>query len=433
MTVSTPPATAALPRSRLALLFMASLVLAAGNTAQQSVMPAIGTALGVDDVWISVAYTWSAVLWMTSAPFWARRSDRRGRKAMMAVGLWGFIASFTFGGIAIWLGLIGALPAMLALAAFAAVRSFYGGFGSAAPPAFQAYVASRTPPEDRTRVLSLMASSFGLGTVIGPALAPLLVIPGLGLVSSFVIYTAIGIAMLALLHWRLPDDRPAFPARGAIAGEPGSGGGDEALPATHGEEAPQARDRLRWRDPRLRPWLLSGLLGVHAQAMVSGLTGFLVLDRLGLRSDPVAGAGPIGLVMMCGALATLLAQWGLIPMLRIGPRLSCLWGMCIAGLGAAMLAFAQGLHPIALGFSVFSLGIGLFRPGYTAGASLAVSRGEQGEAAGIVASANGSAFILAPALGVWLYNHHALTGFAVIAGFCLLALAAALRARDAEA
>ena len=33
----------------------------------------------------------------------------------------------------------------------------------------------------RTQALSLIASSFGLGTVIGPALAPLMVLPFLGL------------------------------------------------------------------------------------------------------------------------------------------------------------------------------------------------------------------------------------------------------------
>lgn len=432
MTDATLPATAALPRARLALLFSASLLMAAGNTAQQSVMPAIGTSLGIDDVWISIAYTWSAVLWMAGAPIWARRSDRRGRKAMMAIGLWGFIAAFSLGGLAIWLGLSGVVPALWALLAFGAARSFYGAFGSAGPPAFQAYVASRTAPEDRTRVLSLMASSFGLGTVIGPALAPLLTVPGLGLVSSFAIYAALGLVMLGLLHWRLPDDRPAFAARGAITGEPGVSSGGESLGEENQVDEPSLPARLRWTDPRLRPWLLCGVLAVHAQAMVAGLAGFLVLDRLALRSDPEAGAGPIGLVMMCGALATLLAQWGLIPLLRLGPRLSCIAGMVVASAGALMLAMAQGLHPIALGFSVFSLGIGLFRPGYTSGASLAVSRSEQGAIAGIVASVNGSAFIFAPALGVWLYNHHATVGFAAIVGFCLLALAAALRARNAE-
>ena len=44
------------------------LVAAAGNTAMQSVMPSIGTALKVEDFWISLAYTWSALLWVLTNP-----------------------------------------------------------------------------------------------------------------------------------------------------------------------------------------------------------------------------------------------------------------------------------------------------------------------------------------------------------------------------
>ena len=92
----TGPTTAGvrLPRDRMALLFLVMLVTAAGNTAMQSVMPSIGTRLQVPDFWISLAYSWSAVLWMVMAPYWARRSDKRGRKAMMAIGLIGFTTSF---------------------------------------------------------------------------------------------------------------------------------------------------------------------------------------------------------------------------------------------------------------------------------------------------------------------------------------------------
>ena len=57
-----------LPKDRLTLLFLVMLVTAAGNTAMQSVMPSIGTRLQVPDFWISLAYSWSAVLWMIMAP-----------------------------------------------------------------------------------------------------------------------------------------------------------------------------------------------------------------------------------------------------------------------------------------------------------------------------------------------------------------------------
>ena len=180
MTAAAPQARPrTISRGRLVLLFTVMLVTAAGNTAMQSVMPSIGTALGVSDVWISLAYSWSAILWVTCAPIWAKRSDRRGRKAMMALGLVGFASSMALCGIVLWAGLAGLIPALWTLVLFALCRSLYGLLGSAAPPAVQAYVASRTPRAERTQALSLISSSFARSCCrTGPAL---LIFPLVGL------------------------------------------------------------------------------------------------------------------------------------------------------------------------------------------------------------------------------------------------------------
>jgi hypothetical protein len=61
-------------------------------------------------------------------------------------------------------------------------------------------------------------------------------------------------------------------------------------------------------------------------------------------------------------------------------------------------------YGITLGFALASLGFGLYRPGFTTGASLAVRRFEQGDVAGKIASINGSAYIVTPAIGVALFN-----------------------------
>ncbi len=435
---SAPPVEAPrkpISRERMALLFMVMLTTAAGNTAMQSVMPSVGTELGVADVWISLAYTWSALLWVICAPIWARRSDKRGRKAMMALGLVGFIASFALCGLMLWFGLNGWLPALWTLLLFAASRSLYGGFGSAAPPAVQAYVASRTPRAERTQAMALIASSFGLGTVIGPAVAPLLVFPATGLVGPFFAFAVLGLVVLVALRASLPNDDPQFAARGDVANAPFGGNSNPRIQ----DRADESNDGvgaeipdLSWRDPRLRPWLTAGLIGGHAQAAFLGIAGFFVLDRLGLRADPNAGTGPIGLVLMCGAIATLLAQWGLIPMLKLGPRSSTMWGMAMALVGVVFFALSHSLHAIALGMAIASMGFGLYRPGFTAGASLAVSRAEQGQVGGIVASLNGAAYIVAPALGVWLYGHHEVIGFATIAGLCAIVFVHGWRALDAD-
>lgn len=412
----------------MALLFLVMLVTAAGNTAMQSVMPAIGRSLEVNDVWISLAYSWSALLWVVCAPIWARRSDQRGRKAMMTLGLIGFIVSMLLCGAALWAGLTGVLSAVWALLAFAAARSLFGGFGSAAPPAVQAYVASRTPRSERTQALSVVASSFGVGTVLGPALAPLMILPFLGLSGPFLCFAALALVVLIVLRFRLPNDTPQFAARGQTFNAPYSGapetdeadGGEDADGAEDAENAPGPSGRLRWFDPRLRPWVLSGLVGGHAQAMVMGIVGFLVIDRLGLQANLKEATGFITIVMVSGALATLVAQWGLIPRLKLGPRAASLSGVAIGGAGVLILGAATNLHAIVLGYSVASLGFGLFRPGTTAGTSLAVTREEQGQASGVVASVAGASFIYAPALGVWLYNIDAWLGFGLTFALCVL-------------
>ncbi len=445
MDAASPPPLPAAPtapvrpisRNRMALLFAVMLTTAAGNTAMQSVMPAIGTSLGVSDVWISLAYSWSALLWVICAPIWARKSDQRGRKAMMALGMIGFITSMALCGTALWFGLNGWLSALWTLLLFAAARSLYGGYGSAAPPAVQAYVASRTARSERTQALSMIASSFGLGTVLGPALAPLMVFPGVGLVGPFIAFTILGLVTLAALRIFLPNDEPQFAARGSAYDAPYGSGGASREPKADDDDVDTSAvetppDKLGWWEPRLRPWVIAGLLGGHAQAMVLGIAGFLVLDRLGLRAMPEEATGSIAIVLMSGAIATLLAQWGLIPRLNLGPRAAILSGCGLAAVGTIIFGAAQDLHGIAFGYSVASLGFGLFRPGFNAGASLAVSRKEQGEASGVVASATGAAYIVAPAIGVWLYGHSDWLAFAVIIALCFAVLVIGWKSLSAD-
>jgi MFS family permease len=411
-------ALAAIPNTRLAVLFMVMLVAAAGNTAMQSILPALGTKVGIGDVWVSLAFSWSALLWVLTAPAWARQSDRRGRKALMAVGLVGFMSSMALCGLSLWAGLTGMIGATATFALFALFRSLYGGFGSAAPPAVQAYVASRTEAAERTKALSLVASSFGLGTVIGPTVAPWFILPVVGLAGPLMVFAAIGAAVLVALRLSLPDDSPRFAVKAQVSAYPATGGTVPVDDSGDTPPEPVASDppeRIKWTDPSLLPWNIAGLVGGHAQAMLLGTVGFLILDRLNLRGAPELAAEPTGHVMWVGAVATLLAQWGLIPLLSLKPRTAVVVGSAIGGVGSMMIVWAMTLPAIATGFAVALLGFGLFRPGFTAGASLAVPRRLQGQVAGQTASINGAAYIFAPAIGVALYGWHAEFTFILVA------------------
>jgi hypothetical protein len=190
--------------------------------------------------------------------------------------------------------------------------------------------------------------------------------------------------------------------------------------------SPRRKLRLKWSDPRIRSWIVAGVVAGHAQAAILTCIGFFVIDRLKLQ--PHGSEGPIAIVMMAGAVATLAAQWLLIPRLNLSPRMLILWGSLIAAAGLVGTMLATNLYGVTMGFALGSLGFGFTRPGFTGGASLAVPLAEQGAVAGIITSANGICYVLAPALGISLYGLRPDLPFAAFA-LVLVGLAAAARVR----
>ncbi|MES2055649.1 MAG: MFS transporter [Pseudomonadota bacterium] len=382
------------------------LTIAAGNTALQSVLPALGRSLKVPDSAVAAAFSVSALLWVISAPFWANRSDRHGRRAMILLGVGGFTISLLLCGVMLTAGINGWIGGTAAFLAFIVGRLIYGSFGSAAPPAVQALVAGRTSREERTRALTLLGSAFGLGTILGPAIAPYLTLGhiggiDIGLAGPAYFGAAFGACIFLAVRRMLPNDLIAEPGtHGAANAYPSIGGqasGASVTAATH-----VSGERVGYADPRIRAWMIMGLVMGHAQAMTGQAIGFLVIDRLHVA--PIEALQPTGIVLMMGAGSSLLVQWGLIPLLNLTPRRLVLAGLLIAAVGTALTGVADSLYGIALAYAIASAGFGLIRPGFTAGSSLAVGPEAQGSVAGKVTSVNGASFVLGPSIGVGLYE-----------------------------
>lgn len=390
-----------------AILFMVMLTIAAGNTALQSVLPALGRSLKVPDAAVAAAFSVSALLWTVVAPFWANRSDRYGRRRMVLLGLIGLTVSLLLCGLFLMAGINGWIAPVAAFGWFIAARMIYGGFGSAAPPAVQAIVASQTSREQRTRALTLLGSAFGLGTIVGPAIAPYLVLgdawsggPELGLAGPALIGAIASAAMLAATWIWLPREVDHADSQGAVSSYPSIGGQASGASIT-AATAPKS-ETIGFLDRRVRAWMICGLVLGHAQAAAGQVIGFLIIDRLGV--SPIAAIEATGLVLMMGAGAALLAQWGIIPLLNLNPRELMLSGLALSAVGCIATGSATSLYGIATGYALTTLGFGFSRPGFTAGSSLAVGAEAQGSVAGKVTSINGASFILGPSIGVALYQ-----------------------------
>ena len=391
----------ALSRTAFLIVFAVSFATQAGNLGLQSVLPPIGRAVGIPDPLVAGIFSLSALLWTLTAPVWARRSDRVGRKPMITLGLAGFAVSMTGCACVVLAGLHHLLPAVAVFLGFAGLRAIFGAIGSAASPASQAYVADRTPAESRTEVMSQLAGATGLGAVVGPAVASLIATTPVLTLSTPMFAFALLAASLLVVVWRGVPEAKGAPLRPR--------GRAKVVDAPSRQEGAAGARRSVWRDPAVAPFLLFGFLAASAQTVNTYTLGFHVIDKLG--TGPFGAQKQIGIALMAGAMATLLAQWGLIRLFRMGPRHLLRWGAALAAAGNVALALAPSYETVVFAYALASLGYGFARPGFTAGSSLAAGDEGQGAVAGAVTAIFGSSVIVTPVLAVTLYERSAMAVF----------------------
>lgn len=382
----TAGAVSGLPKRALAIIFGVSIATALGNTGLISVLPLIGRSIGIPDEMVVAIFSLSAVLWALASPYWARASDRHGRKPLMMMGLAGFMVSMSLCGLVVSAGLRHLTTPLIIFILLLFARALFGFFGSASNPATQAYVADHTPPEQRTQSMASLAGAFGLGTVVGPWVAPYFIVPPLGLAGPLFGFSLIAAAMLVVV-WRMLPESPVKPRSAERIAQ------DRA----------EAKANPMWKDRRVIPFLIYGFVVASCQTAQQQTLGFLIIDK----SPGMDVRHAIAIAMMFGAMSGLLAQWGIIRMFDMTPRQLLRWGVAVAAFGNLLVAFASDYWLVVAGYAIASLGFGFARPGFTAGSSLAVAAKDQARVAGAIASVNGINAVLAPAFMRLYHLHHA--------------------------
>jgi MFS family permease len=388
------------------LLFLCLLVIGAGNSMLLAVAPPLVRQLGLADSSVGWIFSLSAVLWVFASPYWGRLSDRVGRKPVATLGLGAYALSMGSFGLVIMLGMEGILAGLWLFTWLMLARAIFGAFGSASSPAAQAYIADRTTRVERTEQLAGLTAAFALGQAFGPGICAALAAK-LGLVFPIWLIAVLA-AAASFAIWRfLPENTP-----------------------------PQMeRPRNQWRDSlalmtdrRISAYLLYGF----ALSVVAGVTvqvfGLFTMDRLGASGEQGAELTAAG--FMVNALALLATQMALLPRITLGPRGLMAWGAGLLALGVGIQIAAPSLGALLVSQAVQGLGAGLARPGFTGGASVAVTPEEQGAAAGLVVAMNGAGFIFSPLLGGVVYETVGMNAPLIIALALLLAmLVFALRSR----
>ncbi|MBZ9603078.1 MFS transporter [Phyllobacterium chamaecytisi] len=377
------PAVPGLSRRAIAIIFCVSMATAIGNTGLQSVLPSIGRSIGIADAMVAAIFSLSSLLWAVSSPFWARQSDRLGRKPLMIVGLAGFAVSMVLCGLVVSAGLAQLETPVVIFGLFLVCRAIFGLFGAASGPAIQAYIAERTSAAERTRWISNVAGASSLGTIIGPVIAPFFIIGIFGFAGPLYAFALIAAAMLFIVA-RFLEEAPTSSLKPLFLIEK------------------EAHTPL-WRSTNLAPFIAYGFLLSVCQNAQAQTLGFLIIDKahkaLPMLDPPALlriAQSHIGIAMVSGAIASLLALWVFIPLFRMTPKCLLRWGAGLAALGNVLVAFSPDYLTATAGYALSCLGFSFAKPGFVAGASVSVSMKQQASAAGAIGAINGANVLLAP-------------------------------------
>ena len=351
------------------------------------VMPRYAAELGAPTAWIGLLLTGYSAMQFVFAPIWGRLSDRLGRRpvllvsiGMTAVGFVAYSLAPSFGWLLASRLFAGAATANLAIA--------------------RAYVADVTTPENRARGMGLIGASFGLGFILGPALASWLSHYSLAAPG----YAAAGLSLVNLVAAWLILPEPAN--RVAAAHRP-------RFAALSGE----------LRHPGIRRLLLTSFIAILAFAALEATFSLFAMDVFQLDQAHVgyvfAYIGVLAVVMQGGLIGPLTRRFGEARLLVVGLGLQAVTFVALpyAGSVGGMLAV---LAPM-------SIGSGLTSPSISAMLSRMARKDDQGGTLGIGESASAMGRIIGPEAGTFTYSHVSFA-FPYVAGGVLMALAALVAA-----
>jgi DHA1 family tetracycline resistance protein-like MFS transporter len=424
----------------LGLLWLVVFISLAGFGITTIPFPIVVENMGASDFWKTFGGAGVFSLFqLLATPFWGRCSDAWGRKPILVFSLAGSVLAY------VWLAYAPSLESLLVSRAF-------GGIMSGNLAAAFAYATDVTEPKDRAKGLGIVASAFGVGFAIGPALGGFLGTiggeaslhwPGLASASLSLI------ALIGTMIW-LPESLPeslrrpfgsAAQATATADDRRSAGNADSSGADSHDADSRGADESIESVSPKKkslfdplfsRPVLL-GLVGTSlivavAAGTMQSVYQFWARDLFGYSLVEV------GLHFTVFALLSAVGQAGLIGPLtrRFGERPIAI--ASVVGVAVGLAVFATAINPLMvwLAIGIFGLANGLYLPAISSLVSFEADPRSRGSVMGAFNASSSAGRIIGPALsGPVYFKLGPAAPFILSAGLTLLGavLLVAARAR----
>jgi MFS family permease len=273
-------------------------------------LPVFAAALGASDVYLGLIVSVSTLTGMILKPFVGILSDRWGRR------IWLLLGTAFFAGIPFLYPFVNTPAQLLAL------RLVHGLATAIYGPVTLAYVAQQTRKQQRAEKLGIFSMARGIGYIVGPLLAGLLLLR----LEPAQIFTGIGLvsALVFIPILRLPEPHQV----NHVAQRPGLRQQISAALSAGG------RNRAVWISGGLNATLFVALYAIKAFLPINALATGMSIVLVG------------GFLSLQEATHVLLKPWGGRLGDRYGHRKAIFSGMLLLGLSFPLLTLAHSAIPL---------------------------------------------------------------------------------------
>ncbi len=306
------------------------------------------------------------------SPIWGGLSDRFGRRPILFATILGSAIGYLILGLAgsLWMIYLGRL-----------LSGVMGGNLATA----QAYIADVTSRKDRARGMGLFGMAFGLGFILGPALAG--VLSNFGNHVPFLFAAGLSLANAILLYFILPESLKRSNEVAAV--RPGR---IKQLFSAFSEK-------------RFALITIDYFLLVTAFSMMTTAFAYFTLVRFGYGATEtgylLGFVGLVAAVMQGGVFGVMARTLGEAKVVVMGSAILVISLFAVPFVGSE----SGGIAALLIGIGAFAVGNSLASPGLTSLASIAAHDHEQGRALGMLQSSASLARVIGPLLcGVLLNN-----------------------------
>ena len=307
------------------------------------------------------------------SPILGGLSDKYGRRPILFLSIIGSGIGY------LMMGLAGSLLMIYA-------GRIFGGITAGNLSTAQAYIADVTTRENRAKGMGLFGMAFGLGFILGPALAGIL--SKFGIHVPFYFAAGLSFANAILLYFVLPESRKP---------------GDTT-------EIVKRKNRIAelvevFKDTRFTTLTLQYFLLVTAFSMMTTSFAYYTSFKFGYNAEQtgylLAFVGLMAVIMQGGLLGTLVKKFGEAKLVVFGCFMLVISFAIVPFVGKD----SGGLWALLAGVACFALGNSMASPSLTSLASKNANDFEQGKVLGIMQSAASLARVIGPLLcGILLNN-----------------------------